>query len=155
MATDQECEFCRQVETREGVLWASEHVIVRLGRPHHKAHTEVVFVRHEEDLTALTDEERDAFFDDMIYVAEAVKRVLKPEVLNYQLLGNWVPHLHWHIYPRFSQDPDFGNPISIPLRGEAFEPQLPSEHEVEALRQELRLFEGPRCPHCRRRARGR
>jgi len=153
--TQPECEFCRDVVEPEDLLWASEYVVARLGRPHHKGHVEVVFVRHEEDLTTLTDRERDAFFDDMIYVAEVLKRILQPDVVNYQMLGNWIPHLHWHIYPRFRSDPDFGNPMVIPLRDEPFEPQLVAEEEVAALRRDLRQFEHDRCPHCQRRARRR
>ncbi len=149
-AVDPECEFCRHVATRDDALWASEHVVARPGRPHHKGHLEVILLRHEEDLTTLTDDEREAFFDDMIYVAEVLKQVLRPDVVNYQLLGNWVPHLHWHIYPRFRNDPDFGNPMAIPLRDEPFEPQVLAEAETDALRRELSQFERRRCPHCRR-----
>ena len=29
----------------------------------------------------------------------------RPRKLNYELLGNSVPHLHWHLIPRYSDDP--------------------------------------------------
>ena len=144
------CEFCRIIDEGTELLWESDYVAVRPGRPHRKGHTQVIFRRHEEDLTDLSPCERDAFFDDMIYVAQVVERVMKPEVLNYQLLGNWVPHLHWHIYPRYRTDPDFGDPPVIPLKGEPFEEQWPSEGEVDALRRQLAAGKLMHCPACNR-----
>ena len=31
--------------------------------------------------------------------------------MNYELLGNSDPHLHWHIIPRYKTDPRWGAPI--------------------------------------------
>jgi diadenosine tetraphosphate (Ap4A) HIT family hydrolase len=145
-----DCQFCEYIREPDGLLWETEHVAVRFGRPHHKGHTQVLLRRHEEDLTALTEAERDAFFDQMIYVAQVVQDVLEPDLLNYQLLGNWVPHLHWHIYPRYRADPDFGDPPAIPLRDEPFEPLYPSDGEVELLKAGLAKCDPLQCPQCLR-----
>jgi diadenosine tetraphosphate (Ap4A) HIT family hydrolase len=47
----------------------------------------------------------------MSTVAEAVFNAFKPKKLNYELLGNGEPHLHWHIFPRHSDDPEPKKPI--------------------------------------------
>jgi diadenosine tetraphosphate (Ap4A) HIT family hydrolase len=57
----------------------------------------------------------------MAAVAEAVFRAFQPRKLNYELLGNSVPHLHWHLFPRHDgdanpsgpvwEDPGFGNSL--------------------------------------------
>jgi diadenosine tetraphosphate (Ap4A) HIT family hydrolase len=31
--------------------------------------------------------------------------------LNYELLGNGAPHLHWHLFPRYDTDPSPGWPV--------------------------------------------
>lgn len=54
---------------------------------------------------------RDKFLFEMSIVAEAVWIVFKPDKLNYELLGNAEPHLHWHIIPRYLGDPAWGHPI--------------------------------------------
>jgi len=46
--------------------------------------------------------------------------------MNLASLGNAVPHLHWHIVPRFGDDPHFPQPIwSTPRRPVASERSHP------------------------------
>src|SRR5258706_3306030 len=51
------------------------------------------------ELHDLALEERQLFLHDMVEVAHAVWRAFRPRKLNYEALGNGVPHLHWHIVP--------------------------------------------------------
>ena len=46
-----------------------------------------------------------AFFDDMVRVGRALERVFEAVKINYQILGNLIPHLHCHITPRYYGDP--------------------------------------------------
>jgi diadenosine tetraphosphate (Ap4A) HIT family hydrolase len=34
-----------------------------------------------------------------------VFKAFAPRKLNYELLGNAAPHLHWHLFPRHADDP--------------------------------------------------
>ena len=70
------------------------------------------------ELHELAGDERSLFLDEMATVAEAVWRAFTPRKLNYELLGNGVPHLHWHIIPRYAGDampewPAWSNPAFI------------------------------------------
>jgi diadenosine tetraphosphate (Ap4A) HIT family hydrolase len=49
---------------------------------------------------------RARFLEEMALVAEAVFRAFAPRKLNYELLGNSVWHLHWHLFPRYANDPN-------------------------------------------------
>jgi diadenosine tetraphosphate (Ap4A) HIT family hydrolase len=40
----------------------------------------------------------------MAVIAEAVFKAFQPRKLNYELLGNGAPHLHWHLFPRHTED---------------------------------------------------
>lgn len=53
------------------------------------------------------------FLKEMSLVAEAVYRAFKPNKLNYELLGNFNNHLHWHIIPRYNNDPSPKRPIWV------------------------------------------
>ncbi len=62
-------------------------------------------------LESLTAEEYAAFFTDLRTASKAVRQALNPDHMNYELLGNTNPHLHWHIIPRYKSDPRWGRPI--------------------------------------------
>ncbi|MFQ6135925.1 MAG: HIT family protein [Candidatus Hydrothermarchaeales archaeon] len=129
------CELCDIPGDK--ILKELEYSIVSLGRPHHKGHLKVILKSHKEDLLDLTREESDNFFNDLLKVAKVVRDVLHPDKLNYELFGNWVPHLHWHILPRFEDDRDFGNPPIEPLRKEEFEKKELSDEELTDLKRAL------------------
>jgi len=59
---------------------------------------------HKTELHELEHIEKMAFLEEMSIVAEAVYKAFKPEKLNYELLGNGMPHMHWHIFPRHADD---------------------------------------------------
>jgi len=42
----------------------------------------------------------------MVEVAHALDRAFTPKKMNYESLGNGVPHLHWHLVPRYDSHPD-------------------------------------------------
>ncbi len=69
------------------------------------------------ELHDLPRDERTRFLDEMALVAEAVFRALAPRKLNYELLGNSVSHLHWHLFPRYEDD---ANPQWPVWNNEAF-----------------------------------
>lgn len=54
---------------------------------------------------------RKQYLYDMSLVAHAVYRAVKPDKLNYELLGNGCGHLHFHIIPRFQTESKPGKPI--------------------------------------------
>ena len=71
----------------------------------------LVLRRHATELYELPAPERAAHLDEVARVAEALARVFQPVKMNYELLGNQVPHIHWHLVPRLAADPDLRQPI--------------------------------------------
>ncbi len=49
--------------------------------------------------------------EEVAIVAKAIYDVFRPDKINYELLGNMVPHMHWHLVPRFASDPLWPRPI--------------------------------------------
>lgn len=77
-----------------------------------RGHAVVVFRnRHVADFTSLTAAEVEAYWHDVQTVARVIERVFEPCHMNYQLLGNLVPHLHVHVVPRYVDDPAPGKPL--------------------------------------------
>lgn len=67
--------------------------------------------RRATSLESLSDEEYQAFSLDLRNASRAIRQALNPDHMNYELLGNTNPHLHWHIVPRYKSDPRWGQPI--------------------------------------------
>jgi diadenosine tetraphosphate (Ap4A) HIT family hydrolase len=71
----------------------------------------VVAKDHVTELFHLDPAERAAVMEEVTAVAAAVAAVFRPDKVNYELLGNMVPHMHWHVVPRFRSDPLWPRPI--------------------------------------------
>jgi diadenosine tetraphosphate (Ap4A) HIT family hydrolase len=54
---------------------------------------------------------RQLYLDEMAEVAAALMAAFDPRKLNYELLGNGCPHLHWWLTPRYTTDPRPIGPI--------------------------------------------
>ncbi len=76
-----------------------------------RGYTYFLSKKHASELHEVTPEFRTQFLADMALVAEAVHRAFAPKKLNEELLGNTEPHMHWHIIPRYEDDPLPQRPI--------------------------------------------
>lgn len=67
--------------------------------------TVLVLKRHATELFELSREERQQLIEEVTEVASALGAVFRPVKINYGLLGNQLPHIHWHVIPRLESDP--------------------------------------------------
>ena len=86
--------------------------------------------RHVAEPTELTDEEASRYWLEVLRVGRAIETVLEPVKLNYELLGNSLPHLHTHVMPRYADDPKPGWPFPFP-------DDDPPPHPEEAFRADV------------------
>lgn len=85
-----------------------------------------VLREHAEHLDALTIERQQAIFAEVAVVSRAIREwslnILRSENspsrpataprINYECLGNVVPHIHWHVIPRHASiDPELRRPV--------------------------------------------
>ena len=63
------------------------------------------------EMTDLAPEQRSTLMQVVCKVEAVVRRALQPHKVNLASLGNVVPHLHWHIVARWTDDPHFPQPI--------------------------------------------
>ncbi len=74
--------------------------------------------RHVTEPTDLTNEEASGYWLDVLTVARALIRHFQPLKMNYETLGNSLPHLHTHLVPRYVEDPAPGRPFPLlPMDG--------------------------------------
>ena len=70
----------------------------------------LILDRHATELTQLEPDVAEAFYRDLLRATRAVETAMRPDKMNICLLGNTVPHLHWHITPRYVGDPRWNQP---------------------------------------------
>lgn len=66
---------------------------------------------HVAEPTQLDDDGAAGYWSDVLAVARAIEARFDPMKVNLLTLGNWVPHLHTHVVPRYRDDPAPGGPI--------------------------------------------
>jgi diadenosine tetraphosphate (Ap4A) HIT family hydrolase len=59
---------------------------------------------HVTELFHLDVETRNQVMAEVCAVAEALYNAFTPDKINYELLGNMAPHMHWHLVPRRASD---------------------------------------------------
>ncbi|AXK38644.1 HIT family protein [Crenobacter cavernae] len=105
------CELCTFEPGIE--LFADDRlrVILADNEPDYPAFCRVIWRAHVKEMTDLAPADR-AHLMDWVYRVEAAQRaVLNPTKVNLASLGNVVPHLHWHVIPRFADDAHFPAPV--------------------------------------------
>jgi diadenosine tetraphosphate (Ap4A) HIT family hydrolase len=124
------CAMCKSPRVDEdgyGIrIHATEHTDAILQRADiQPGYTLVIWRgRHVVEPYELTEAEAGAYWRAVVTVARALAEYYRPLKMNYETLGNTVPHLHTHLLPRFREDPAPG--IPFPLL-----PQDGSEAEIE------------------------
>ena len=81
----------------------------------YRGHCMLIFdLGHVLRIDQLSPEAWAAQATDIKLAQTAVFAAVAPDHINVASLGNVVPHLHWHIVPRYKNDPRWGDPIWTP-----------------------------------------
>jgi len=110
------CELCDQ--PGGDVVWRDARCrVVRVEEPGYPGFCRAIWNAHVGEMTDLAAEDRAHFMRVVFALEAALRDCLRPEKINLASLGNMTPHLHWHVIPRYRDDPHFPNPIwGAPLR---------------------------------------
>jgi len=104
------CHFCENAGGE--VLWEDDRCrVVWAYEPDYPALCRVIWDRHVSEMADLGAADREHIMRAVFATEHALITLLKPDKMNLASLGNQVPHVHWHVIPRFRDDPHFPNPI--------------------------------------------
>ena len=104
------CALCTAGE--ETVLWRDEAArVVLVPEPAWPGYCRVILARHAAELSDLGPAECARLLRVVVATERAVRAALRPDKINLASLGNQVPHLHWHVIPRWRDDPCFPDAI--------------------------------------------
>ncbi len=71
----------------------------------------VVWQGHVREMTDLSAVDRQHLMHVVYAVESIIRELYRPDKINLASLGNLTPHLHWHVIPRWNDDPNFPAPI--------------------------------------------
>ena len=115
------------------------HSYVILNRDQYFPGYTLLFTKyHATELFQLDRGLRVGLMEEVSAVAQALYSAYAPAKINYELLGNMVPHIHWHIVPRFTSESLWPRPIwaephdELLLTGDGY------RERIDLIRQALR-----------------
>ena len=120
------------------LLWhGADHRVILADEPHHPGFCRVIWGAHVGEMSDLPAADAERLMRTVFTVERVLRRELAPAKVNLASLGNVVPHLHWHVIPRWSDDSHFPDPVWASARRAAPVRTVDRVALVAALREAL------------------
>lgn len=104
------CELC-DVHKGEVIFTNARWRVLLVDDANYPGFCRVVWNAHVKEMTDLPEAQRNEIMHAVWAVEQIVREVMLPHKINLASFGNMVPHLHWHIIPRYTDDAHFPNPV--------------------------------------------
>lgn len=100
------CELCYPRHPRE--IWRDAmFYVIDAADADLPGFVRVIATRHVKEMADLTAQEKSRLFRILECIEKIMLEELAPDKVNWASLGNMVPHVHWHIIARWSDDAFF------------------------------------------------
>jgi diadenosine tetraphosphate (Ap4A) HIT family hydrolase len=100
------------------ILWQDDFCrVVLADEPDYPGFLRVILNAHVKEMTDLPAVDQQTLLQVMLAAEAALREVMTPDKVNLASLGNLVPHLHWHVIPRFADDPHFPGAVWSERKG--------------------------------------
>ena len=103
------CELCDLAVPR--VVENDKFAVILADEANYPGFARVIWKDHVREVSDLADEDRLLLNDAVWKLEQAVREAMQPLKVNVASLGNVVPHLHWHVIPRYADDAHFPAPV--------------------------------------------
>lgn len=108
--TKTACPLCKT--DGEDILFTNDlYRIIAVNDPAWPGFCRVILNRHAAEMTDLPIEDRSALMKAVCVTESILRDLMQPDKINLASLGNVVPHVHWHVIPRWQKDSHFPDPI--------------------------------------------
>lgn len=113
-----ECPLCQG--DGGDVLWRDDFCrVIWVDDADYPGFCRVILNAHVKEMTDLPAQGWQRLMITVMKVEAALRDILNPDKINLASLGNVVPHLHWHVIPRFADDRHFPDAVWASPRREA------------------------------------
>lgn len=112
------CDLC--LNDGGELLWRDARLrVVLVDDADYGGYCRVIWQTHVAEMSDLSDEDRMHCMRVVFSVESALRELLRPDKINLASLGNFTPHMHWHVIPRFRDDAHFPQAIWGPRQRRA------------------------------------
>jgi len=111
------CELC-DASAGDIIVSTDQLRVVLVDDINYPGFCRVIWNAHVKEMTDLSEADRNTFMQAVWQVEAALRAAMQPHKMNVASLGNMVPHLHWHLIPRYIDDAHFPNPIWAAARSD-------------------------------------
>jgi diadenosine tetraphosphate (Ap4A) HIT family hydrolase len=106
----KECVLC--AKQNYPTIWADGFCrVILINDQNYPGYCRVDLISHKKEMSDLFDEEKLKLMRVVFKLESLINIFLKPDKINLASLGNIIPHVHWHVIPRFKEDRHFPKSI--------------------------------------------
>lgn len=117
MMKDPNCAYCMGGELLDkfGIkicdLGVSQLILFK--EQSHPGRCVVAYKDHVSEIVDITEEERTAFFNDVVRASKAIHAAFHPDKVNYGAYGDTGCHLHMHLVPKYKDGFEWGGTFAM------------------------------------------
>ena len=112
-----DCQYCRKDQRLDDLMIEIAPMQVStlylFKEQTYRGRCVVAYRHHINELFELSDAERDLFMADVARAAKAMQAAFNPAKINYGAYSDKLPHLHFHLVPKYRDGPSWGAPFTM------------------------------------------
>lgn len=112
-----DCQYCRKDQRLDDLMIEIAPMQVStlylFKEQTYRGRCVVAYRYHINELFELSDAERDLFMADVARAAKAMQAASNPAKINYGAYSDKLPHLHFHLVPKYRDGPSWGAPFTM------------------------------------------
>ena len=114
---DDNCPYCtknkKSVSSMIEICQLNVSTLYLTKEQTYKGRCIVALNEHVTELFSLENDIMHLFVEDVSRAAKAISKVFQPQKINYAAYGDLVPHLHFHLVPKYLDGHCWGKPFDI------------------------------------------
>lgn len=117
MLKSNDCLYCQRNELQKKLMIEicdlTTTTVFLFKEQSHPGRCVVAYKDHVNELFELSENDRNAFMADVCKVAAAIQNAFSPTKINYGAYSDKLPHLHFHIVPKYEGKFNFGGTFEM------------------------------------------
>ncbi len=114
---DVNCGYCMRDEHLDafGIYICDLKVssLILFKEQSHPGRCIVAYKDHVSEIVDISDEDRNAFFEDVNRASKAIHAAFRPDKVNYGAYGDTGCHLHMHLVPKYRDGYEWGGVFAM------------------------------------------